>query len=114
MVEGEANITTFSLEELLGTKLRALFQRRKGRDLFDLWYALEKASANSEKILSCFHRYMRESGHKITRAAFAENLGAKLSDELFLADITPLLRPGINWDLEQAAHVVSERLLSNL
>jgi len=28
------------LEELLGTKLRALYQRRKGRDLFDLAVAL--------------------------------------------------------------------------
>jgi len=112
--KGKTNITTFSLEELLGTKLRALFQRRKGRDLFDLWYALEKGSANSEKILSCFHRYMRESGQKITRAAFEENLAAKLLDDLFLADITPLLRPGISWDLEQAAHVVSDRLLSHL
>ena len=33
---GAAAITTFQIEELLGTKLRALFQRRKGRDLFDL------------------------------------------------------------------------------
>jgi predicted nucleotidyltransferase component of viral defense system len=36
---GEAEILTYDLEELLGTKLRALYQRRKGRDLFDLWYA---------------------------------------------------------------------------
>jgi len=57
---------------------------------------------------------MRESGHKITRVAFEENLAAKLLDDLFLADITPLLRPGINWDLRHAAHVVSAKLLSNL
>lgn len=109
---GEANIATFSLEELLGTKLRALFQRRKGRDLFDLWYALEKGSANPEKTLLFFHRYVRESGHKVTRGAFEENLAAKLLDDLFLADINPLLRPGTNWDLRQAAQVVSEKLLS--
>lgn len=33
---GSCEITTYQLEELLGTKLRALYQRRKGRDLFDL------------------------------------------------------------------------------
>ncbi len=33
---GRANITTFELDELLATKMRALYQRRKGRDLFDL------------------------------------------------------------------------------
>ena len=111
---GEANITTFSLEELLGTKLRALFQRRKGRDLFDLWYALEKGSANPEKILLCFHRYMRESGNKIARGDFERNLAAKLQDELFQADITPLLRGGLDWRVEEAARVVSERLLAGL
>ena len=35
-----SDVTTFTLPELFGTKVRALYQRRKGRDLFDLWYAL--------------------------------------------------------------------------
>lgn len=33
---GKADIVTYSIEELLGTKLRALYQRKKGRDLFDM------------------------------------------------------------------------------
>ena len=33
---GEANVTTFDVNELLSTKLRALHQRKKRRDLFDL------------------------------------------------------------------------------
>ena len=32
---GTAAIATFEINELLATKLRALYQRRKGRDLFD-------------------------------------------------------------------------------
>lgn len=32
---GQAQVKTFSIEELLGTKFRALYQRKKGRDLFD-------------------------------------------------------------------------------
>ena len=32
---GRCELTTYALEELLGTKLRALYQRAKGRDLFD-------------------------------------------------------------------------------
>ena len=34
---GECSLTGYELEELLGTKMRALYQRRKGRDLFDLY-----------------------------------------------------------------------------
>src|SRR6266540_2910772 len=37
---GNAKISTFSREEMLATKLRALLQRNKGRDLFDLAHAL--------------------------------------------------------------------------
>lgn len=36
---GTASVLTYALEELLATKWRALFQRSKGRDLFDLWQA---------------------------------------------------------------------------
>ena len=32
---------TFSIEELLSTKLRALLQRNKGRDLIDLSHSLD-------------------------------------------------------------------------
>ena len=32
----QTTIKTYQLEELMGTKLRALYQRLKGRDLFDL------------------------------------------------------------------------------
>jgi len=39
---GGASILTYSLDELLGTKMRALYQRKKGRDLFDLWQAALK------------------------------------------------------------------------
>ena len=37
---GQAQVRTFQLAELIATKLRALYQRSKGRDLFDVWLAL--------------------------------------------------------------------------
>ena len=41
MVFGKAAVSTFSREEMLATKLRALLQRNKGRDLYDLAHALK-------------------------------------------------------------------------
>lgn len=35
---GATDIITYELDDLMATKLRALYQRRKGRDLFDIWY----------------------------------------------------------------------------
>ncbi|MFY9343657.1 MAG: nucleotidyl transferase AbiEii/AbiGii toxin family protein [Planctomycetota bacterium] len=110
---GRADITTFSLEELLGTKLRALFQRRKGRDLFDLWYALQNG-ADPQKIVTCFARYMQEANRAVTRAEFGQNLTAKLADPVFRADLSPLLRTGIAWDADAAGEVVLAKLVARL
>ena len=46
---GEAQLTTYHFEELLGTKLRALYQRKKGRDLFDLYIALKQKDVDVDK-----------------------------------------------------------------
>ena len=35
--KGTGDIITYEMPELMATKLRALYQRRKGRDLFDIW-----------------------------------------------------------------------------
>ena len=111
---GRADVTTFSLDELLGTKLRALYQRRKGRDLFDVWYALAHGSASAERVVSCFDRYLREEGRQVTRAAFEENLAGKLTDAQFRSDMSGLLRPGITWDVDVAGAYVMENVLARL
>jgi predicted nucleotidyltransferase component of viral defense system len=111
---GKAEITTYSLDELVGTKLRALYQRRKGRDLFDIWLALTSGSASAERVASCFDRYLREEGRRVTRAAFEENLAGKLTDPLFRGDITGLLRPGFAWDIDAAGAYVMENVLARL
>ena len=54
---GSASVRTFALNELLGTKVRALYQRKKGRDLFDLWYALVHCNCEPEQIIACFIKY---------------------------------------------------------
>ena len=54
---GKASIRTYNINELLGTKLRALYQRSKGRDLFDLNYARLNMELNLEQIIKCFKEY---------------------------------------------------------
>ena len=111
---GKAEVTTFAIDELLGTKLRALYQRSKGRDLFDLWYALANGRASAERVVSCLDRYLREEGRRVTRAAFEENLAGKLTDAQFRSDMTGLLRPGITWDVDAAGTYVMENVLARL
>ena len=97
---GEAEVTTFDVNELLGTKLRALYQRKKGRDLFDLWLALDRGVVDPDALIKCFARHMAETGQTVTRAQFEANLCGKAGDRDFRGDIQPLLRPGVVWDFE--------------
>lgn len=86
----QANTTT--LEELLSTKLRALYQRKKGRDLFDLITALKQfPTLDTNKVINCFEHYMNFEKTKISRAEFEINLTEKLNDIAFIEDILPLL-----------------------
>ena len=107
---GTCDITTYDLDELLGTKLRALYQRRKGRDLFDIATALSLEGVDPARIVAAFQRYMNQGGHQVSRTALEENLASKLEEKRFLSDIPPLLAAGQTWDATQAAALVVERL----
>ena len=67
---GSAVLSTYELNELMGTKLRALYQRRKGRDLFDLWLCLSRGLVDAAQAVDCFRHYMDHEEHSITRAEF--------------------------------------------
>jgi predicted nucleotidyltransferase component of viral defense system len=112
--QGSCDIATYTLDELLGTKLRALYQRRKGRDLFDLSAALALPNADPARIIGAFAAYMQRGGHAVTRAEFEQNLQAKLGDPQFNADLGPLLAPGFAWDPDAAAAAVLDRLIRAL
>jgi len=111
---GTANISAFEVNELLGTKLRALYQRKKGRDLFDLWHALEEGIAEPRVLIACFKRYMTENGQKVMRAQFEANLQNKRNHRSFRTDIEPLLRPGVDWDFDTAMNTVLEKIITQL
>lgn len=109
--EGSCEIQSYQLDELLGTKLRALYQRRWGRDLFDLAVALKHPRVDPARIVKAFSAYMDHEGHKVTRAQFERNLALKMRDAQFVADIGPLLAAGYEWDAKAAAAAVSSRLI---
>jgi predicted nucleotidyltransferase component of viral defense system len=111
---GSALLTTYTLEELMATKLRALYQRRKGRDLFDLWMVLSTTKADPAHIVALFQEYMAMAGHSISRAEFIMNLEAKLAHKGFLRDIDPLLRSEVTYDPHAAYRLVAQELLERL
>lgn len=109
---GDAEVLTFSLPELLATKLRALFQRSKGRDLFDLWLSLVRLGVAPTDLVACFGPY-RPAGY--TRRRAEDNLRAKCADAAFRDDLRPLAaaRP-VDYEVGAAAELIIARLLSLL
>lgn len=100
--QGSAELLTYDVEELLATKLRALYQRRKGRDLYDLAAAVERLpQLDCVKVVECFERYLEHEEHRVSRAEFEANMAGKMRDPAFHGDLVPLLAIG---SLEGAAN----------
>ena len=95
--QGQTEIASFEPEELFGTKLRALLQRRKSRDLFDLSHGLERLALDLDKLVASFDHYLALEGQPITRAEAEQRMLEKLTRSL-TEDIAPLLPAGIRFD----------------
>lgn len=106
---GGAAICTYSLEELIGTKLRALYQRKKGRDLFDLWLVMQN-QINLEKVIFAFNQYLAYENKKVTRAQFESNLFQKLKDTAFRKDMDLLVNTRDSWKIDEAAELIRNRI----
>jgi len=113
---GKAQIRTYNLNELLGTKLRALYQRSKGRDLFDLDYARRHQELNYEEIITCFKEYTRFSTDKRppSKKEFLINLEEKEIDPDFIGDMEALLQPGIDYNQQEAFQWLKDELIARI
>jgi len=112
--KGACDVPVFCLEELLATKLRALYQRRKGRDLFDLWLGLTEGKADPSRIVEVFRRYMDHSGGTVSQAEFAANLAEKRQHPGFTSDLSDLLPSGSHYDFTDGFDVVEREIVPRL
>lgn len=117
-----ADARSYDLNEMLGTKTRALMQRKQGRDLYDLWHAWELSQAGTtlfavdgKKAMEAFEWYLSNEGTGMGRQEAEALLAARLKDGKFRADMRTLLRPGLlTFDVDAAADVVRSAYLSKL
>jgi len=106
---GQSDILTFSSEELVATKIRALHQRRKGRDLFDLWLALTQMGLEPAEIVACFAPY-RPEGY--TREAALETFDGHVAHAGFRGDLSPMMVDvPAGYDIDDAAELIRTVLL---
>jgi predicted nucleotidyltransferase component of viral defense system len=108
---GDADVLTYQPDELCATKLRALYQRSKGRDLFDLAMALEREIVDPDAIVRSCLEYLKAGRRQITKRQFVTNLSAKIRHASFRGDTAPLLPPGVVYDPDAAYERVIHALI---
>jgi predicted nucleotidyltransferase component of viral defense system len=113
---GKAQIKTYNINELLGTKLRALYQRSKGRDLFDLNYARLNFELNMPQIIQCFKEYTSFATGKRppSKKEFLLNIEEKEKSHEFTGDMEALLRPEISFNQSEAFNWLKNELIEKM
>ncbi len=111
---GEVDLLSYQLEELMATKFKALYQRRKGRDLFDTWMMLKQGKLDIDKTVLLLEEYCKHVDEKITRTLFEENLILKKNHPEFNMDMKSLLAEGVQWNFNEAFEMVMRELIPKL
>jgi len=109
---GKCNVTGYKNEELLSTKLNALYGRKKGRDLFDLYWALIHFDLDIENLLHCCKIHYEHAKLKMpTAKQFIRNMEEKLTDSEFTNDIFSVLKPNVEYNHFEAWELVRKKLI---
>ena len=97
-----SQINTYSIDELAGSKLRALYQRKKGRDLFDIYRLSKENMINPLKTMEALQTYLQKQGLQVKREQYLNNLKLKLSEPVFRNDVEALLVSGVEFNPDLA------------
>ena len=112
---GQCEVLTYELDELVGTKVRALYRCLKGRDLFDVYTALITGKLDIERVMTAYDRYLRfVASHAPTYKEFVLNMDEKMQNPEFLGDTTGLLRPGLTFEMQPSWEIVRDIIISHL
>ncbi len=117
-----AIVHSYDINEMLGTKTRALMQREQGRDLFDLFHAWQLSEAKTTpypvdgaKAMEAFAWYLEKEGTHLGSDEANALLDARLRKAAFRRDMDTLLRPGLpKFDVDEGAAVVRDAFLRHL
>jgi len=90
--QGSAEVPTYQPAELVGTKFRALAQRDKGRDLWDLDFARSALAIPDGQLAAAAVHYLRHAN--VSPAEFRQRLAHHLTAPSFLSDPGALLVGG--------------------
>ena len=77
-----------SKEEIFAEKIRALLTRRKGRDIYDLWYLSTRGVVINSDLVQAKAKYYKLEN--ITKEKIVERI-SQFSEKDFILDLTPFI-----------------------
>ncbi len=117
----ELQVASYDLDEMLGTKLRALLQREHGRDLFDLWWAWRTSetpnsgiTVDPRRVGAAFRFYMAQERRSFNSAEVRKELDRRMSSKKFLVDMNGYLPIGRGYDPKHACEEFCSVFLPHL
>ena len=103
------NKYTYSINELLSTKLRALFTRAKGRDIYDIYQAC-KIDLKKQLVRKMFIYYLFRVGKVYNPNLDYAKLTETLVKKQYIDDVTGYIREGVDFSLDNAARNLTQDL----
>jgi predicted nucleotidyltransferase component of viral defense system len=103
--DGLADVITYTLEELTATKLRALLERFKGRDIYDLFF-ISQLKPHPTVTRKMFLYYFYRSRKVFNPKVHYKNLAKKYESGNYIDDVSAFVKPAVTFDLARAAQKV--------
>lgn len=117
----DVDVVSYDLDEMLGTKLRALLQREHGRDLYDIvraWEVAQVPGAVSKvdpvRVGKAFRFYMEQEGSAFEATKIQAELARRMMSHKFLNDMSGYLAAGATYSPETAYQQFCQVFLPHL
>ena len=102
---GTADVATYTLEELTSTKLRALMERFKGRDIYDLYY-ISQLKPDQTITRKMFLYYFYKSRKIFNSIIHYQGLAKRYENGSYVDDVSAFIKPTVKFNLSTAAKEV--------
>lgn len=83
----QASVRSNTAEDIVASKVLALFQRSRPRDLFDMWAAIKAGIVTYVDVASRFASYRPDNPERWNTSKAARSLMAKLSDPSYIVEL---------------------------
>ncbi|MFW6120297.1 MAG: nucleotidyl transferase AbiEii/AbiGii toxin family protein [Petrotogales bacterium] len=107
-LEDVIKVNTYIIEELIATKLRALYDRLKGRDIYDLYF-LSSFDFDRIHVRKLVLYYFYRSKKIFDSKLFFKNIRNKFLSRKYIDDVSNFIRADVPFSIEEGI----ERLLSS-